>query len=263
MGKTEKKLNAVVTGGSSGIGKACAEALTEAGYTVYELSRSGKDEGGILHISADVTKLGAVAAAADKLPDPDLLVCCAGMGISGAVEFTEPDEAKRLFDVNFFGTVNTLVPFIPKLRRTKGKIVIISSVAAEFSIPFQVYYSSSKAALNSLASGLANELSSFGIGVCALMPGDVKTGFTSARQKLHRGDDIYGGSIGRSVSKMERDEENGVPASVIAKKLVSIAKKKKLSPIYCAPASYGLLVFAKRLLPTGLLNALVAKLYVK
>lgn len=254
---------AVVTGGSSGIGKACAEALAKNGYEVYELSRSGKSSAGITHVYADVCDAETLNTAFDAVPEPDLLLCCAGMGISGAVEFTETDEAKRLFNVNFFGMAETVRAAIPKMRKKGGKIIIISSVAAEYSIPFQVYYSASKAAINNFAAGLANELRAFGIGVCALMPGDIKTGFTDARQKLHLGDDVYGGSISRSVAVMENDEKNGKSPDTIAKEVLRLAKKKKLSPIYTAGADYRLLTFLKRVFPAAFANRIIGKLYVK
>ena len=98
---------AIVTGGSSGIGLCAAEALRAAGCTVYEFSRREFSCNGIQHICVDVTDevavqraIGQIVAQQNRI---DILVNCAGFGISGAVEFTELADAKRQFDVNFSG----------------------------------------------------------------------------------------------------------------------------------------------------------------
>ena len=188
---------AIVTGGTSGIGKAAALALKKDGWTVYELSRRLTGTEGINHITADITDESGVAAAVEQVVSAeghiDLVVNNAGFGISGAVEFTDTEDAKRLFDTDFFGMVRINRLIIPIMRKQGGgKIINISSVAAPIPIPFQTYYSAAKAAVNSYTMALANEVRPFKIGVCAVQPGDIKTGFTSARQKHALGDDVYG-----------------------------------------------------------------------
>lgn len=116
---------AVVTGGTSGIGRATALALKDAGYTVYELSRRAEGVEGLHHISADVTDQQAVNDAAAQIMEAeghiDVLVNNAGFGISGAIEFTETAEAKALFDVNFFGMVNMNRAVVPLMRQAAGE----------------------------------------------------------------------------------------------------------------------------------------------
>ena len=180
---------AVVTGGTSGIGRATALALKDAGCTVYELSRRAQGVEGLHHISADVTREESVRAAVEQIMARegriDILVNNAGFGISGAVEFTSTEEAKSLFDVNFFGMVNMNRQVVPIMREAgRGRIVNLSSVAAPVPIPFQTYYSATKAAVNAYTMALANELRPFGVTVCAVMPGDIHTGFTAARRKI-------------------------------------------------------------------------------
>ena len=189
---------AVVTGGTSGIGREAALYLAKNGCTVYELSRRKEGVGGLRHISADVTDETSVnAAVAQILAEAgriDILVNNAGFGISGAVEFTDTAEAQRQLDVNFFGMVRMNKAVIAVMRQQgSGRIVNLSSVAAPVPIPFQTYYSASKAAINSYTMALGNELRPFGITVCAVMPGDIKTGFTAARRKVAEGDDVSGG----------------------------------------------------------------------
>ncbi len=264
----DKNLIAVVTGGSSGIGRSIATALAEKGYTVYELSRHGEDIGSIHHITADVTDTVAIHNTVSEIISKegriDCLITCAGMGVSGAVEFISDDEMHRQFDVNLYGTVNVVKRVIPHMRESgKGKIICISSVAGVYSIPFQTYYSASKAAINSFVCGIRNELRSFGIEVCAVMPGDVRTGFTAVRVKSHRGNDVYGGRIDASVAIMENDEQNGMSPEAIAAFVCKIAQKKHFKPLYTAGLSYKLLVFLRRLLPDSWLYALIGKIYIK
>ena len=111
---------AIVTGGTSGIGKAAALALKNDGWTVYELSRRLTGTEGINHITADITDESGVAAAVEQVVSAeghiDLVVNNAGFGISGAVEFTDTEDAKRLFDTDFFGMVRINRLIIPIMR---------------------------------------------------------------------------------------------------------------------------------------------------
>ena len=92
----------------------------------------------------------------------------------------------------------------------------LSSVAAPVPIPFQAYYSASKAAINDYTMALANEVRPYGVEVCCVQPGDIKTGFTAAREKVREGDDVYGGRIARSVGVMEHDEQTGMQTLLAA-----------------------------------------------
>ena len=143
----------IVTGGSSGIGRCAAAALRDCGYTVYEFSRRDIPQAGVKHMTVDVTDEKAVEAATAQVAEEAAIyavVNCAGFGISGAVEFTQTEQARRQFDVNFFGTVNVNKTVLPILRRQGGgRIINISSVAAAAHIPFQAFYSASKAAISS------------------------------------------------------------------------------------------------------------------
>ncbi len=258
---------ALVTGGSSGIGKAVCESLAENGYTVYEFSRREMEEQpGIRHIGCDITDEKAVKACVEQVINEcghiDLLVNNAGFGISGAVEFTKLDETKRLFDVNFFGNVTITSSVVPFMRKAgSGRIINISSVAGELSIPYQSFYSAGKAAINSLTLALRNELKAFKISVCALMPGDVHTGFTDKRRKSIEGNEVYGGSIERAVAVMEHDELNGMKPKTLASKVFKLAKKRRVKPFYTCGFKYGLFLFLAKILPRSLSNYIVGKIY--
>ena len=257
----------VITGGTSGIGLEAAKALAKRGCTVYELSRreSGVDPR-VHHLRADVTDEAQCQAAVDEVIKRegriDVLVNNAGFGISGAVEFTDTKDAQRQFDVNFFGMVRMNKAVIPVMRRQGGgRILSMSSVAAPIAIPFQAYYSASKAAVRTYMLALASEVSPFGIEICAIMPGDIATGFTAARAKNPAGDDVYEGRIARSVAVMEHDEVNGIPAARAGAFVAKKALQRRVPPLCTLGGKYKVFVFLTRLLPTRLMTGIVGKIY--
>lgn len=258
----------VVTGGSSGIGLATAKAMAQKGFQVYSVSRRTIQQSGIHSLSADVTDEKAIHAVIEQIfkeaGSIDVLINCAGFGISGAVEFTAEEDAKHQFDVNFFGTVNSVHAVLPLMRRQgHGRIVNISSVAGAIPIPFQTYYSACKAAINSYTMALANEVRPFGIEVCCVQPGDICTGFTAAREKFHEGDDVYQGRISRSVASMEKDEQNGMKPETAGAFIARVATHKRVQPLNTVGFSYQFLYFIAKLLPAKALNYFVGKLYAK
>ena len=164
---------AIVTGGTSGIGLCTAAALQKQGCKVYTISRRDFSDSRFTHIRADVTDPEAAEQAVRQVKEAegriDIVVNCAGYGISGAIEFTPAEDARRQMDVNFFGMVNVNKPALTIMREQGGgRIVNTSSMAAVFAIPFQAYYSASKAAINSYTMATANELRPYGVTMCAV-----------------------------------------------------------------------------------------------
>lgn len=258
----------VVTGGSSGIGKAICEVFADKGFSVYELSRSGKDNGKIIHVDCDVTNEESIDNAFSEIIKSagkiDVLVNNAGFGISGAAEFTSLEKAKKQFDVNFFGTVACTNKAVKYMREAGGgRIINISSLAAELSIPFQAFYSASKSAVNSLTLAMANELKPFGITVCALMPGDVKTGFTAAREKDTSADTVYRGILKKSVATMEHDEQNGMSPERIADAVYKLSESKSPKPLSTVGAQYKLFAVLAKLLPIRAVNSIIGMIYAR
>lgn len=262
----KNKSIAIVTGGSSGIGKATCLSLIRQGYTVYELSRHEDQNYPFHHLVCDITKEDRVKVCVQEIllkeGHIDLLVNNAGFGIAGAIEFTAIEDAKKQFDVNFFGMATVSHCIIPQMRQQGyGKIINVSSVAGCFPLPFQAYYSASKAAINSYTMALANELRPFRIQVCCVQPGDMATGFTSAREKAYKGDDIYHGRISRNFKGIEKDETTGQSPEMAARMICSLAKKRHVAPIYTIGVTYSLLCFLDRILPHRAVNWLLFILY--
>ena len=257
---------AVITGASSGIGFECAKMFSQKGYKVYALSRRGGNDTVINHIKCDVTDENGVkdtfSFIYEKEGRIDILVNNAGFGISGAIEFTDIESAKKQFDVNFFGTVICSKEILKFMRKQGfGKIINISSMAAPLAIPFQSFYSASKAAVNSFTLSLANEVKPFGISVCALMPGDVKTEFTQNREKEIAGTEVYGEIIEKSISQMEKDEQNGMSAEKIAKAVLMLAEKKSAKPLSTTGMQYKCFALLSKILPVKIVNGVIALIY--
>lgn len=255
----------LITGGSSGIGLATAVLFKEKGWRVFELSRHGVSHDGIEHVDCDVTDpesvRQAVAAVRQQTDRIDVLISNAGFGISGAVEFTSLADAKRQMDVNFFGALNITQAVLPHMReRREGRILYTSSVAAVLPVPYQAFYSASKAAINAMALALANEVRGFNIRVACLMPGDVATGFTAARDKSDKGADVYQ-NVTKAVSAMEKDEQNGMQPEQMAKLFYRMATRRNPAPYYIGGTVYKVFCLLNRLLPTRFVNWIEGIMY--
>ena len=255
----------VISGGSSGIGKSTASLFAERGWCVFELSRHGQSHDGITHVNCDVCDeqscRAAIAQVLKQTDHIDVVISNAGFGISGAVEFTDIQEAEHQMDVNFMGAVRFTQAVLPQLRKQhSGRIIYTSSVAAILAVPYQAFYSASKAAINAMALALANEVREFGITVSVMMPGDVRTGFTDAREKSKAGEDIYRGA-NKAITTMERDERSGMAPEQMARLFYPIATCHNPKPQYIGGFSYRLLCFLDRLLPKRFVNWIEYKVY--
>ena len=256
----------MMTGGSSGIGLYTAKQLSAQGCRVYELSRREAGSEAAIHIRADVTDEQQVKAAVQDVMiregHIDIVINNAGFGISGAVEYTDTEEAKQQFDVNFFGMVRVNRAVLPIMHQQGyGRIINMSSVAAPIAIPFQAYYSASQAAVRTYSLALQSEVRPYGIEICCIMPGDIATGFTAARRKNPDGDELYGGRISRSVAVMEHDEMTGISAETAGTFVARKALQKKVPVLCTLGGKYKLFVFLTRLLPVQVLTDLVGKIY--
>lgn len=255
----------VITGGSSGIGKATVKLFRDKGYKIFDLSRHGDSHDGITHLVCDVTSPDdcqrAIKTVIDDCGRIDVLISNAGMGISGAIEFARMDDIHHQIDINFYGAVNITQAALPYMRKARGgRIIFISSLAGMFGLPFQAFYSVSKFAVVGFAMALRNEMRPFGVKVLCMMPGDVRTGFTAARKKNHTGCEIYTSMV-KSVKGMEHDEMNGVDPMDIAKALLKLAENRWPCAMNTVGAKYKFFVLLGKILPSTLAYWIVGKMY--
>lgn len=258
---------AIVTGGSGGIGRCTARALAQAGCRVFELSRHLSPAEGVEHIDCDVTDEAAVRAAVDEAArragSVDILVCNAGFGISGAAELTASADAHAQLELNLFGTDNAVRAALPHMRAAGGgRIVCMSSIAGILPIPFQLWYSVSKAAIDAYVLALGNEVRPFGISVCAVLPGDIRSGFTAARRKSADGG-VYAERVARSVARMERDEQRGISAERAGAYVAKLALMRRSRPLKALGAPYKAAALAAKLLPRRVSNYIIGRMYAK
>ena len=266
----------LITGASAGIGLSLAEILMKKGMKVYAASRRGgidvecaETGGQIIPVKMDVNNEVEIADAVDNIISEnnrlDALVCNAGNGISGAVEDTLSNEAKYQFETNFFGVVKCINACLPVFRQQKqGKIMVTSSVAGVVPIPFQAFYSASKSALLLFMNALSLEIKPFGIQCCTVLPGDTKTEFTAARKYTAHSqstESAYYDTLKKSVGKMERDEQNGMPPKTVAKVMARQLMKKRMRLSVVPGLQYKLICWIYSLLPLRIKLWLVGLLY--
>jgi short-subunit dehydrogenase len=263
-----KELVIVITGASSGIGSATAKFLKSKGHSVYGLSRSLGDVDGVNYISTDITDRNAVDSALQKIKAEagriDVLINNAGMGVSGAIEYATAADYDKIFNLNVKALITLCQLAIPYLRETKGKIINIGSVAGVLTIPFQAYYSMTKAAVGVFSEALRMELKPFKISVTTVQPGDTKTSFTTNREKPTIVEDgLYKKRIINSLERMEKDEQSGVPPVKVSKVIYRVIKKKNPPISVTVGFNYKLFVFLKRLLPNRFINYILYLMYGK
>lgn len=260
----------LITGASSGLGRACAEAFARAGHRVYAASRRPpQDLPGCRPLALDVDDDASVAAALDALlaqePRIDVLINCAGFGIAGAIEDTTTDEAKAQFETNFFGATRVIRALLPRLRaQGQGLILNVGSLVTQLPVPFQAYYCASKAALESYSEALRFEVAPLGIRVACIEPGNFATGFTAQRRRVPgwTAASPYAARSEASVSWMEKDEENGLPPARFAAQVLRIVERDDPVFLHLAIAPIERVgLWLRALLPWGWYEALFSRLF--
>jgi len=260
----------LITGASSGIGFAIASRLHQEGHIVYGVSRNyPKRDYAFHYLLCDITKPAMidslVAEISQKEGEIDVLINCAGMGISGAIEETSETQFDKIFNINIKGMFMVTKAFLPLLRtRPNAKIINIGSVAGSLVIPFQAFYSMTKASVAAFSETLRMELKPLGVDVCTILPGDTKTDFTINREKNANSDtSVYSERVSRSVRKMEHDEQHGKSPDSVAKIVSRLIRRKSMPVQVTVGFQYKLFLVLQRLLPKRFVNWAIYQLYGK
>jgi NAD(P)-dependent dehydrogenase (short-subunit alcohol dehydrogenase family) len=246
----------VVTGASSGIGRACADRLAARDWIVAGASRRPPSGVPWQPLAMDVDDDASVTTGIERiLADHgrlDAVITSAGYGLSGPVETTSLNEARAQLETNFWGTVRVVRAALPHMRSARGgRVVLIGSLAGLIGLPFQAYYSASKYALEGFGEALAYEVSPFGIDVTLVEPGNAVSGFTGNRRRSDPdGDSPYAGANHKAVTTMERDERDGIPSEKVAA-VVERVLEARTPPrrVTVGNADERLGALAKRLIP--------------
>ena len=258
-----------ITGASSGIGRACALMFAKNGCDVTGVSRNTEEKtenfagGGSLTLrKLDVTDETASREFIEKLPQVDIAILCAGMGVAGPAETAPSELTRKQMEVNYFGTLNAAQPCLSKMRACgKGLLIIIGSIAGRVSIPMQSQYSASKYALEAFTDAVRMEMKQYGVKACIIEPGDTKTGFTAARETQSESDAGYGDVLEKSVAKMASDEQNGRSPDSVARVALALAARKNPPARVPVGLDYKALMILLRVMPDRAKELILSKLY--
>jgi NAD(P)-dependent dehydrogenase (short-subunit alcohol dehydrogenase family) len=266
MAKIKDKV-ALVTGASSGIGEATAERLAKGGYKVYGTSRRGAQAGrrSFEMLSLDVTSDESVAATVGEVIGReggiDLLVNNAGFGVAPAgAEESSLDQARSIFETNFFGLIRMTRAVVPHMRRQgAGRIINIGSVLGFLPMPYGALYAATKHAVEGYSESLDHELRTRGIRVSVIEPAYTKTSFDANFLEPDAPLDEYRGvraAVNRRVREvMATAEQPDVVADVVLK--AASAARPRLR--YAAGKLARRLRLLRRFAPAGMVDAGIRK----
>jgi NAD(P)-dependent dehydrogenase (short-subunit alcohol dehydrogenase family) len=270
----------VITGASSGIGRSCALHLDGLGFHVFAGVRRVADGEALARVASsrlspivvDVTDPGAVEAAYQTVSDRRIalagLVNNAGSTVPCPVEYLPLDTLRKQLEVNLIGHVAMTQAFLPLLRRSRGRLVNISSLAGRLPVPGMGSYTAAKHALEGLSGSLRLELAGAGIHVAVVEPGNIHTSMSA---KLHRdvtaalsamSDDDTGhyGALVRGVEAAITDgAEHGAPPEVVAEAVAHALTSRRPRIRYPVGPQAGRMTLLARVLPDRLLDVMLQR----
>jgi NAD(P)-dependent dehydrogenase (short-subunit alcohol dehydrogenase family) len=265
----------LITGASSGIGRAAALELLRAGHVVYGGARrtenleAVKEAGGHV-VSMDVTNdadlehvVHTILAEQGRI---DVLVNNAGFGLYGAAEDVPLEQARYQLEVNLFGPARLIQLVLPHMReRRSGRIVNVSSMGGQITFPLGAWYHASKHALEAYSDALRQELRGFGIDVVLIEPGLIKTGFgtvSSDAVRRYSGDGPYrdlAEGMARSTDRIYDERSKASDPSVVAKAVRKAVETAKPKPRYAVGYMAKPLMTLDKLLPDRLFDRIVTR----
>ena len=272
----------VVTGASSGIGRATVARLVETGWQVFASVRKENDAAGLQRefghsvtpLIVDVTERATISEAAEKVKARlgnrglDGLVNVAGIGMVRPVEYASEADIRKIFDINVFGQIAITQAFLPLLRRARGRIVNIGSVGTHISLPFGGLLNASKSAFRSLNDALRLELRSSGVRVVIVEPGAIKTPAVEKtlgdvenviRDLGPDGAEEYGDAIRTFVKRGYVMESHGSDPDAVAQVVQQALTEDRPKPRYAAGKHSTLLPLIGLLVPIAILDVLLLK----
>ncbi|MDF2707298.1 MAG: family oxidoreductase [Nonomuraea muscovyensis] len=259
----------LVTGASTGIGRATALLLAREGFTVHAGVRKDADGEAlgptVIPIILDVTDAGRIAEAAERIGHLDALVNNAGIGVTGPLEFVPLDVLRRQYEVNVFGQVAVTQAMLPMLRSSKGRVVTVGSVGSWITLPFGGPLCSSKHAIRSLNDALRMELKPYGVAAVLIEPGSIHT---DAVDKLEdeveprlaslgeEGRRLYGAAYRTMVTSGLKEERSGSSPDVVARAVLHALTARKPRSRYPVGKKSRLMSTLGRIVPQYTLDRL-------
>lgn len=272
----------VITGASSGIGRATALRLAGKGWRVFAAVRKDSDaealqaEGRLETTILDVTDRESISREARDVADRlggrglDGLFNNAGVGATSPVEYTPLDKLREMFEINLFGQIATIQAFLPLIRTAKGRIINTGSVGDYITPPFGGPLASSKAAFASMSAALRLELRAQGIRVCVIEPGAIDT---PAVEKTLGGVErtiaalppegiaLYGEAMRRMADAFTKKEHAGSPPEAVAEVVERALTDGNPRTRYPAGKDSVKLTLLARFLPEKLVDAAILRIF--
>ncbi|WP_369227911.1 oxidoreductase [Streptomyces sp. R39] len=259
---------ALVTGASSGIGKAAALALVEAGFDVVGTSRDTSrvtPPDGVTFLDLDVASDASVTALVQQVFGRfgriDVLVNNAGMGMTGAAEENSVAQAQALFEVNVFGVMRMVRAVLPHMRaRGRGRIINLSSVVGFLPSPYMAVYSASKHAIEGYSESLDHEVREHGVRALLVQPAYTSTGFEANSPRPDTPLEVYAAHRRTFDRMLETAIKNGDDPAVVARVIVAAATDPKPRLRYTAGPMAGRASALRRIAPAGVFDKQIRKI---
>lgn len=260
----------LITGGSSGIGKAIGEYLSERGYQVFGTSRNPEK---ITNSSFPLLKMdvndtisveSVISEIINKTEKIDVVINNAGVGITGPIEETPESEIKKAFDTNFHGPINVIKAVLPQMRKQGfGHILNVTSIAAYMGLPYRGIYSASKAALEITIEAMRMETLQFGIKMTNIAPGDFATNIAAGRYHAPElKDSPYKKDYGNTLKLMNEHVDNGNDPLEMAKVVHKIIETENPRIHYKVGSTLQKFsIVLKRILPDRVYERMLLKHY--
>ena len=254
---------ALVTGASSGIGRATAAALAARGYRVLGTSRRPDDltdrqrVPGVDYLPLDLTSEASIEALAGRLGEVDVLVNNAGESQSGPFEELPTAALRRVFEINVFGPVRLAQLALPGMReRGYGRVVMVGSMLASFPLAYRSSYVATKAAIKGFSDGARHEFSPFGVWLTTVEPGSISTGISERRTTYVSPDSPHRRDFATMLAALDRNERTGTPPERVAATVVKAIEAGRPRRLYAVGSNAPLVFALRRVAPAALAEKL-------
>jgi NAD(P)-dependent dehydrogenase (short-subunit alcohol dehydrogenase family) len=279
---------ALITGASTGIGRATALRLAKNGWTALagvrdpaageSLLAEAPSAGRVVALTLDVTDAEQIARAAQRVDEEtaqagqpgsgrlDALVNNAGIGIGGPLEIIPLDEVRRQFEVNVFGQIAVTQALLPALRRARGRVVFVSSIGGRVAVAFTAPYAASKHAVEAIGDALRVELHSSNVQVALIEMASVATPIWGKAQADSERvnippelEPVYGPALTGMEKAMSDAARSGIPAEQLAETIEGALTSPRMKARYLVGRRAKGMLLAKRLLPDHVFDRVIRR----
>lgn len=257
---------AVVTGATSGIGRATAQRLS-ADFKVIGTTRNAAHVAdplpGVTYVSLDLGEAASIERCAAEIlthGTPDVLVNNAGESQSGPFEELPREAIERLFQVNVIGHVDLTQRLAREMRAAgRGRVIMVGSMLGSFPLAYRSSYVASKAAIKGFALAARREYSPFGVWFSVVEPGAIATGLSARRTKYLDVDGVFAREFSRMLSTLDANERSGISPEKVASRIATVVDAQTPKPFYACGSSAWLAFPVSRVVPVQWMLNLISR----